>query len=242
MNVYKVIGWTDFHNEEYPPSGWSVAIDYAVIAELKEKGYRFGGDAHQMRDGCCPVMNDGTRALYSPREWGALMATALGIEGEYAYMEWYSDCWTRSGIVGENGVERRSVYPAPAVDRTLISEKLRGREIRTMHLDDDNYRLVESGEKTVEVRLNDAKRRAVEAGDILVFFCFDGEMKITVTEVVKVHRFDSFGQLFASGLAELAGFGGLSVDEAVKRMYKYYTEEDEKKYGVVGLEVKLLSE
>lgn len=38
MNVYEVIGWTNFDNPDYPICDEYVAIDCEVIAELKEKG------------------------------------------------------------------------------------------------------------------------------------------------------------------------------------------------------------
>ena len=77
MNIFKVIGWTDYSDEKYPSIGGSVAANQAVITELREKGYRFGGDAHQERRGCCPVLNNGAKVCCSMRGWGAIMAEAL---------------------------------------------------------------------------------------------------------------------------------------------------------------------
>lgn len=243
MNVFKVIGWVDFDDEEYPVCDECIAVDYAVIAELKEKGYKFGGDAHQYKAGCCPVINNGCKAVYSARQWGALMATALGIyTDEYAYMEWYSDGWTREGMTGENGIERQSVYPVAHVDKTLLSEKLCGKKIHTMRLDEAPYRSMERGEKTVEIRLNDAKRKLVQVGDIIVFFCDDGNVNILVTEVVSLRHFNSFRQLFESELSARTGCSGMSTDDCVKSMYKYYTKEEEMKEGVVGIGIEVLTE
>ena len=77
MNIFKVISWTDDPDEKYPSMDGSVAVDRAVMTELREKGYRFGGDAHQERRGCCPVLNDGAKVCCSMRGWGAIMAEAL---------------------------------------------------------------------------------------------------------------------------------------------------------------------
>ena len=241
MNIFKVIGWTNFDKEDYPVCDESIAIDYAVIAELKEKGYKFGGDAHQYRDGCCPVINNGCKAVYSARQWGALMATALDIyTDKYAYMEWYSDGWTREGMIGEDGIERQSVYPVEHVDKTLISEKLSGKKIHTMRLSEAPYKSIERGEKTVEIRLNDAKRRLVEVGDLIAFFYDDGYINIVITEVVNLYHFNNFRQLFESELDKYTGFDGMSVDDCVNSMYKYYTKEGEMQDGVVGIEIKVL--
>lgn len=242
MNIYKVIGWTDYTNTKYPESGDSIAIFYAIIKELQEKGYKFGGDAHQEKDGCCPVMNDGTIARFSMRGRGGLMATALGeYTDENAYMEWCMDGFTRKGKVGSGGIRRESVYPHPFVDETSIPDVLRGKRIHTMHLTENPYRNMERGLKTLEIRLNDEKRQEVRVGDIIEFCYYEGEMNILITEVEELHRFKSFRGLFESDMAEMTGMGDMSVEEAVKAMYVYYTKEKEDKYGVLGIKIKLLS-
>lgn len=241
MNIFKVIGWTHYDDPNYPVSDYSVAIDYAVIAELKEKGYKFGGDAHQEMEGCCPIINNGAKACYAKRAWGGLMAEAQGINNDpYAYMEWYMDGWTREGMIGEDGIERQSVYPVECIDKSLISENLRGKTIHTMRLAEKPYKSLESGEKTVEVRLNDEKRKRVKVGDIIVFFTPTEEIKIIVTEVVKLHCFDNFTQLFQSPLFKYTGSKNMSAEQAVNSMYEYYSKEDEQQNGVLGIELKVL--
>ena len=243
MNIFKVIGWTDYSDEKYTSIDGSVAANQAVITELREKGYRFGGDAHQERRGCCPVLNNGAKVCYSMRGWGAIMAEALGINTDkYAYMEWYMDGWTRVGIVGYEGIERKSVYPHPGVDETRISPALCGKTIHTMHLAKAPFDSIARGEKTVEVRLNDEKRQAVKAEDIIVFNSFDDARDIVVAQVVRLYHFNRFQELFASELFPKTGSADISAEEAVKSMYQYYTKEQEELYGVLGIEVKLLTE
>ena len=79
MNIYKVIGWTDWDGDDYPVNKGSVATDLAVIECIRKNGYAFWGDSHQNRKGCCPVLNDGTKVRYSMRGWGSIMASALDI-------------------------------------------------------------------------------------------------------------------------------------------------------------------
>ena len=38
MNIFKVIGWTDYSDEKYPSIDRSVAADRAVITELSKRG------------------------------------------------------------------------------------------------------------------------------------------------------------------------------------------------------------
>ena len=108
-----------------------------------------------------------------------------------------------------------------------------------MTLADEPFELVESGKKTVEVRLNDEKRKLVSVGDIIEFFRWSGSRSVTA-KVVALHRFGSFRELFASDLHSKTGFGDLSEADAADTMYKYYTKEQEKEYGVLGIEIVLI--
>ena len=56
-------------------------------------------------------------------------------------------------------------------------------------------KLIYSGEKTVEIRLYDEKRRAVAAGDVVEFTC---DSEILTCRVVALHRFRSFAELYAA--------------------------------------------
>lgn len=108
-----------------------------------------------------------------------------------------------------------------------------------MKLADAPFDLISSGKKTVEVRLNDEKRKKISVGDIIEFFRWSGSRSITA-KVVALHRFDCFRELFASALHPKTGFGDLSEAEAADIMYKYYTREQETLYGVLGIEIALI--
>ena len=221
MNIFKVIGWTDDSDEKYPPIDGSVAAYQAVITELREKGYRFGGDAHQERRGCCPVLNNGAKVCYSMRGWGAIMAEALGINTDkYAYMEWYMDGWTRVGIIEYEGIERKSIYPHPGVDETRISPALCGKALHSTSLDKARFEGLERGDVTVCCNLRSSFLR--EMG-----------------QIIALHRFNNVQELFASKLFIKTGYS--SAEEAAKCLYRNDNEEKER-YGILGIEVKLLTE
>ena len=38
MNIFKVIGWTDYSDEKYPSIDGSVAANQAVMTEWRERG------------------------------------------------------------------------------------------------------------------------------------------------------------------------------------------------------------
>ena len=90
----KVIRWTFWGDEAYPETEWPISDEAeqnyvdAIITEIQEKGYKITGFAHQGKQFCTPVFDDGRRYTASFRQWGQIMADALGIEREYGYTEW----------------------------------------------------------------------------------------------------------------------------------------------------------
>ena len=240
MNIFKVIGWTDYSDEKYPSIDGSVAANQAVITELREKGYRFGGDAHQERRGCCPVLNNGAKVCYSMRGWGAIMAEALGINTDkYAYMEWYMDGWTRIGIVGYDGIERQSVYPHPGVDKTRISPALCGKTLHSTSLDKARFEGLERGDVTVCCNLRSSFLREMKAGDLIGICSSDNIMEVSVGQIIVLHRFNNVQELFTSKLFIKTGYS--SAEEAAKCLYRNDNEEKEQ-YSILGIEVELLTE
>ncbi len=95
-----------------------------------------------------------------------------------------------------------------------------------MHLYEAPYRAIERGEKTVERRLNDEKRRELKVGDVIEFSLVDSDEKLEQT-IIGLQVFPSFALMWAKFPAE-DGSGAES-------MYKYYSKEDEAKYGVVAI-------
>ena len=75
---YKVIGWTDYENEDIEDGDCSDAAYHAIIDDVRANGYCFSGYAHQELLLGAPVLNDGKKRCFSQRSWGGLMARAHG--------------------------------------------------------------------------------------------------------------------------------------------------------------------
>lgn len=240
MNIYKVIGWTDWSSQEYPEHKVSIAVDLAVIECIRNNGYRFGGDSHQYREGCCPVLNDGTKACYSLRGWGSIMSSALNIDDSdgYAYMEWYMDSWTRTGLVGVDCPSRELVYPPKGVDKSRLNNVLCTKAVHEMHLADEPFDKIVSGKKTVEVRLNDEKRREISSGDIIIFYRKSHISDMCAVTVVDLRNYKNFSELFSNERLTDTGCMDMTVKQAAQSMYKYYSPEQEERNGVLAIEIK----
>lgn len=109
-----------------------------------------------------------------------------------------------------------------------------------MKLQASPFEKIKNRTKTIELRLFDEKRQQICEGDIITFTNIaDGE-KISAT-VKKLHCFESFEALYGSLPLLQCGYTAENIANAhPSDMKQYYSEEEEKKYGVVGIELSLL--
>ncbi|MBR5453986.1 MAG: ASCH domain-containing protein [Clostridia bacterium] len=111
--------------------------------------------------------------------------------------------------------------------------------IHKMRLDPLPYGMIKSGRKTVELRLFDEKRQKIKIGDLIAFTNTDSGETITAA-VIKLHRFGNFEELYEALPLLKCGYTEETVKDASSSdMEKYYSREEEAKYGVVGIELSL---
>lgn len=106
-----------------------------------------------------------------------------------------------------------------------------------MHLDNEPFSLIKYGHKIIEVRLNDIKRQSIELGDVIRFINKKTGQNLEV-RVVNLLRHPDFNSLFDS--CDIHDFGSNNKVLSLEKMRSYYLEEDEKKYGVLGIKIELL--
>lgn len=113
--------------------------------------------------------------------------------------------------------------------------------IHTMRLNDSPFKLIDVGKKTIELRLYDEKRQLIHAGDRICFVSTSDEKKQLEVEVLKLHIFKNFTDLYDKLPLLKCGYTEQDIDSAdPKHMEKYYSKEQQSKYGVVGIEIKKL--
>jgi ASC-1-like (ASCH) protein len=102
-----------------------------------------------------------------------------------------------------------------------------------LHLDPEPYQKILSGEKDLELRVNDTKRQGFTLGDTIHFI--NRETGESLTKIISslVHR-KKFSDLFTEDVSlARAGFTeNTSIDD---ELLKYYSKEEVKKFGVVGI-------
>lgn len=107
-----------------------------------------------------------------------------------------------------------------------------------MRLNNSPFELIKNGTKTIEIRLNDEKRNLINEGDIIEFENRTTKEKIKV-KVIKLHKFNNFYELYKN--FDKVSLGYLKEEKAdPKDMEEYYTQDNQEKYGVLGIEIKVI--
>ncbi|MBE6635803.1 MAG: ASCH domain-containing protein [Ruminococcaceae bacterium] len=110
-----------------------------------------------------------------------------------------------------------------------------------MRLNPEPFELIRSGKKTVELRLFDEKRRLLKIGDEIEFTCTNIDTGCIVCRVEELYRFDSFRELYKSLPLSECGYTEDNISSAsYKDMEKYYSPDEQKNYGVVGIKLRLI--
>ena len=107
-----------------------------------------------------------------------------------------------------------------------------------MRLNNEPFNLIKEGTKTVEMRLYDEKRRNIKVGDIITFINRQTNEKVEV-KVTYLHIYDSFESLYRDFDKISLGYKKDELSNS-KDMEKYYSIEEQNKYGVLGIEIELI--
>lgn len=99
---------------------------------------------------------------------------------------------------------------------------------------------MKSGEKILELRLYDEKRRQVKVGDEIEFCSMENPREKIKTKVVGLLVYEKFFDLIRDLPAAYLGHKESEKDYLKRSMYEIYTPEDEEKYGVLGIRIKLV--
>lgn len=116
-------------------------------------------------------------------------------------------------------------------------EKRSAATCHNMKLHAGPFEKIKAGEKTIELRLYDEKRQQIKTGDSIVFTNTSTGEHLQKT-VKKLHRFASFEELYQNLPLLQCGYTEEDVDTAhPDDMLKYYSAQEQEKYGVVGIEL-----
>lgn len=100
---------------------------------------------------------------------------------------------------------------------------------------------IRTGNKTIELRLNDEKRKQISVGDTIKFINTEDSNDTLRVKVVDLFLFSSFAELYDNLSLLKCGYNENNINTASPDdMELYYSREKQNKYGVVGIEISLL--
>jgi len=102
-----------------------------------------------------------------------------------------------------------------------------------MHLDSEVFDLIKAGLKTVELRINDAKRQRLKISDEVCFLKRPDNMEQLKVEVTGLQYFKDFEAAFSA--YEVKALGYDTLDAIRQTIRGIYSVEEEKALGVVGI-------
>lgn len=102
------------------------------------------------------------------------------------------------------------------------------------------FELIKSGEKTLEGRLNDEKRKDFNVFDTITFYKLPDKAQTMTAIILDKFIFKNFDEMADSVDKSDLGFKNSTKQEMIDTYRTIYSREDENKYGVVIFKIKLL--
>jgi ASC-1-like (ASCH) protein len=100
------------------------------------------------------------------------------------------------------------------------------------------FEAITSGAKTIESRLYDEKRQTIQIGDTIVFTNRENTNQTVSVKVIGLLRYETFYNLFSHN--NPAKFGGESIEWLENQINEFYSIDDQRKDGVIGIEFELI--
>lgn len=107
-----------------------------------------------------------------------------------------------------------------------------------MKLNNGPFENIKNGSKTIELRLNDEKRQLLKVKDVIEFTNRE-TLEQMLVEIENLYHYPSFEELYKHFDKVSMGYKE-DEDANPKDMEKYYSKEEQEKYGVLGIEIKKL--
>lgn len=108
----------------------------------------------------------------------------------------------------------------------------------TLKLNPEPYSMIFFKRKILEGRLNDEKRQKIKIGDRILFQKQPDLKESFTVEVINLFKYESFKEMSKHTNLYDLGFEKNATSKDVVDCYrKFYSVEDEKKYGVLIIQV-----
>lgn len=113
--------------------------------------------------------------------------------------------------------------------------------VHQMGLYGEYFKAIKEGKKTVEVRLNDEKRRKIKVGDTIEFIKVPEQNDTLQVKVTALRVYDSFKAMYEDIPFKNFDCEGWTMKEMIDGTYEIYTPAQEKEWGTLAITIKYLS-
>lgn len=106
-----------------------------------------------------------------------------------------------------------------------------------MKLQSKYFEKIMQGTKLYEIRLNDEKRQLIKIGDSIQFVNESHPEQTILCKVEKLIVYKTFNQMCKDIKNTDIGFENCDTNQIVETYHKFYSKQDEKKYGVIAIKI-----
>ncbi len=110
----------------------------------------------------------------------------------------------------------------------------------TEHVSEPWFTLISLGLKKVEGRKNKGRFAEMKVGDVIEWTNSDLFPRSVLTEITGKNVYQTFNQYLNSEGLENCLPGITNIKDGENVYYKYYTVDDERKYGVLAIKLKVI--
>lgn len=107
-----------------------------------------------------------------------------------------------------------------------------------MGLYGEYFKAIKDGKKTVEIRLNDEKRRKIKIGDAIEFIKVPEQNDTLQVKVTGLRTYDTFQAMYKDIPFKDFDCADWSMKEMIEGTYEIYTPEQEKEWGTLAITIK----
>ncbi|UJF15913.1 ASCH domain-containing protein [Jeotgalibaca sp. MA1X17-3] len=109
--------------------------------------------------------------------------------------------------------------------------------IHQMGLYGEYFHAIKIGKKTIEVRLNDEKRRKIKVGDFIELLKVPQKDEILKVQVIDLKKYNTFEAMYNDISFKYFDCEGWTMKEMVEETYKIYSPKQEKKWGALAITI-----
>lgn len=111
-----------------------------------------------------------------------------------------------------------------------------------MGLYGEYFQAIKEGRKTVEVRLNDEKRRKINVDDTIEFILMPEQNDRLRVKVTEIRQYDTFQAMYQDIPFRDFDCESWTMEEMIKGTYQIYSPEQEKYWGTLAITIEYRSE